>query len=156
MTLDGSGLDFATYLNSAMRNNDDGCFSGNGAWIWIFLLILLGGNGNFFGNRGDATADRVDAKIAEARAAGLSDEAILQAINGNQTAIQTLATTFNTDINSVQQALCALNGGIDKLSGQIGLSGQQVINAVQTGNMGLIQQLMSCLNIAQAGFSERK
>lgn len=68
----------------------------------------------------------------------------MDAIRGNQTAIQTLATTFNTDIGNVQQALCALNGGIDKLSGQIGLSGQQVINAIQTGNMSLTQQLMSC------------
>ena len=55
-----------------------------------------------------------------------------------------LVTTFNTDISNVQQSLCALNGGIDKLSGQIGLSGQQVINAIQMGNMNLVQQLMSC------------
>ena len=111
---------------------------------------MLGGGGWNFGNRaGNLTNDAavtgaIDAAIQKARADGLGEQAIMDAIRGNQTAIQTLATTFNTDIGNVQQALCALNGGIDKLSGQIGLSGQQVINAIQTGNMSLTQQLMSC------------
>lgn len=148
----GSGLDFATFMNSALRNNDDGMWGGNGGLLWIFLLILFGGGGwGGFGNRGAgnltndaAITGALDAAIQKARADGLGEQAILDAIRGNQTAIQTLATTFNTDISNVQQSLCALNGGIDKLSGQIGLSGQQVINAIQTGNMSLIQQLMSC------------
>ncbi len=152
----GSGLDFATFMNSALRNGNcgDNMWGGQNGLLWIFLLLLLfGWGGNGYGNRGQAVNDRavtetVDAAIQKARADGLSDQAILDAIRGNQTAIQTLATTFNTDITAVQQALCALNGGLDKISGQIGLSGQQVINAIQTGNMNIIQQLMNCLNIA--------
>ena len=146
----GSCLDFATFMNSALRNNGDDMWGGNNGLLWIFLLILLGGGGWNFGNRaGNLTNDAavtgaIDAAIQKARADGLGEQAIMDAIRGNQTAIQTLATTFNTDIGNVQQALCALNGGIDKLSGQIGLSGQQVINAIQTGNMSLTQQLMSC------------
>ena len=154
----GSGLDFATFMNSALRNGNcgDNMWGGQNALLWIFLLLLFGWGGNGYGNRGQAgqlTNDRavtetVDAAIQKARADGLSDQAILDAIRGNQTAIQTLATTFNADINAIQQALCALNGGLDKISGQIGLSGQQVINAIQTGNMNIVQQLMNCLNIA--------
>lgn len=148
----GSGLDFATFMNSALRNNDDGVWSGNGGLLWIFLLILFGGWGNGFNNRGQAgqlTNDAaitgaVDAAIQRARADGISDSMLMEAVKGNQTVIQTLANTFNTDISNVQQSLCALNGGIDKLSGQIGLSGQQVINAIQMGNLNLVQQLMSC------------
>lgn len=152
----GSGLDFATFMNSALRNNDDGMWGGNGGLLWIFLLILFGGWGNSFGNRGqagqltndEAITGAIDAAIQRARADGISDSMLMEAVRGNQTAIQTLATTFNTDISNVQQSLCALNGGIDKLSGQIGLSGQQVINAIQTGNMSLMQQLMNCLKLA--------
>lgn len=147
----GSGLDFATFMNSALRNNDDGMWGGNGGLLWIFILLLFGGGNWGFGNRGAgnltndaAITGALDAAIQKARADGLGEQTILDAVRGNQTAIQTLATTFNTDIGNVQQALCALNGGIDKLSGQIGLSGQQVINAIQTGNMSLTQQLMSC------------
>lgn len=147
----GSGLDFATFMNSALRNNDDGMWGSNGGLLWIFILLLFGGGNWGFGNRGTgnltndaAITGALDAAIQKARADGLGEQTILDAVRGNQTAIQTLATTFNTDIGNVQQALCALNGGIDKLSGQIGLSGQQVINAIQTGNMSLTQQLMSC------------
>ena len=144
-------LDLAGLLQNSVKGNNNGWLGGNGdgSFLLLFLLILFGGWGNGFSNRGQAVNDRavtetVDAAIQKARADGLSDQAILDAIRGNQTAIQTLATTFNTDINAVQQALCALNGGLDKISGQIGLSGQQVINAIQTGNMNIIQQLMNC------------
>ena len=142
----GSGLDFATFMNSALRNNDNGMFgNSNGGLLWIFLLLLFGWGGNGFGNRGQTANDAtVDAAIQRARADGLSDQSILDAIRGNETVIQTLATTFNTDIGNIQQSLNAISGGIDRLSGQVGLSGQQVISAVQTGNMNLIQQLMSC------------
>ena len=148
----GSMLDLAGLLQNSMRRNDgDGMFGGDG-FILLFLLILFGGWGGNGWNRGQAgqltndaaVTGAVDAAIQRARADGISDSMIMDAIRGNQTAIQTLATTFNTDIGNVQQALCTLNGGIDKLSGQIGLSGQQVINAIQTGNMSLTQQLMSC------------
>lgn len=148
----GSSLDLATLLQNSVRRNDgDGMFGGDG-FLLLFILLLFGGGGWGWGNRGQAgqltndaaVTGAVDAAIQRARADGLSDQAILDAIRGNQTAIQTLATTFNTDITAVQQALCSLNGGIDKLSGQIGLSGQQVINAIQTGNMSLTQQLMNC------------
>ena len=151
----GSGLDFATFMNSALRNGNcsDNMWGGQNALLWIFLLLLFGWGGNGYGNRGAVGNDRavtetVDAAIQKARADGVSDSMLMDAIKGNQSAIQTLATTFNADINAIQQALCALNGGLDKISGQIGLSGQQVINAIQTGNMNIIQQLMNCLNIA--------
>lgn len=150
----GSGLDFATFMNSALRNGNcsDNMWGGQNGLLWIFLLLLFGWGGNGYGNRGQAgqlTNDRavtetVEAAIQKARADSVSDSMLMDAIKGNQSAIQTLATTFNTDINAIQQALCALNGGLDKISGQIGLSGQQVINAIQTGNMNIIQQLMNC------------
>lgn len=164
----GSMLDLAGLLQNSMRRNDgDGIFGGDG-FILLFLLILFGGWGGNGWNRGQAgqltndaaVTGAVDAAIQRARADGISDSMIMDAIRGNQTAIQTLATTFNTDIGNVQQALCALNGGIDKLSGQIGLSGQQVINAIQLGNQSILQQLATCCcNIREnltAGFNEVK
>ena len=152
----GSMLDLAGLLQNSVKGNNNGWLSGNGdgSFLLLFLLILFGGwGGNGYGNRGQAVNDRavtetVEAAIQKARADGVSDSMLMDAIKGNQSAIQTLATTFNADINAIQQALCALNGGLDKISGQIGLSGQQVINAIQTGNMNIIQQLMNCLNIA--------
>lgn len=142
----GSGLDFATFMNSALRNGNcgDNMWGGQNGLLWIFLLLLFGWGGNGYGNRGQAVNETVESAIQKARADGVSDNMLMDAIKGNQSAIQTLATTFNTDITAVQQSLCALNGGLDKISGQIGLSAQQVINAIQTGNMNIVQQLMNC------------
>ena len=142
----GSGLDFATFINSAMKNcgeNNDSMWGGNGL-LWIFLLLLFGWGNNGFNNNGRAAEGNIDAAIERARANGLSDQAILEAVKGNQTVIQTLASTFNTDNATIQQSLNVLNSGVDKLSGQIGLNGSQVVNAIQLGNQNLIQQLMSC------------
>ncbi len=146
-----SGLDFATFMNSALRNNDDGMWGGNGGWLWIFLLILFGGNGNFFnrGNPGQAVNDAavtgaIDAAIQKARADGLSDQVVVEAVKGNGNAIQQLATTLNVDLSTIKTTLCSLDKGVAQLSGDIGMSAQQIINAIQNGNMQISSQLANC------------
>ena len=46
--------------------------------------------------------------------------------------------------SQIQQAICSVNNSITQLSGQVGMSGQQIINAIQQGNMGLASQLAQC------------
>ena len=136
----GNGLDFATFMNSAIRNNEDGMWSGNGGLLWIFLLILFWGNGGMWGNRNGQTAadvavgEAVEKAVAKARADGLSDQVIVDAVNGNGDAIRQLATTLNCDLGSIKTTLCSLDKGIAQIGGQIGMSSQQIINAVQAGN----------------------
>ena len=71
-------------------------------------------------------------------------DVLLQAINGNATAISQLATTLNCDINAVQAALNSLGTQIQSVGNQVGLSGQQIINAIQAGNCSIANQLASC------------
>ena len=133
----------------SMMNN--GGFGGNGNWIWIiFLFFLYGWNRNgFFGNNGVAGEGTI-ASTAER-------EMLLQAINGNGTAIGNLATTLNCDINSVKEAINAVQSSICSVGNQVGLTGQQVINAIQQGNMSLAQQFAQCccdnkLLVTQMGY----
>lgn len=133
----------------SMMNN--GGFGGNGNWIWIiFLFFLYGWNRNgFFGNNGVAGEGTI-ASTAER-------EMLLQAINGNGAAIGNLATTLNCDINSVKDAINAVQSSICSVGNQVGLTGQQVINAIQQGNMGLAQQFAQCccdnkLLVTQMGY----
>lgn len=152
MSNGGSALDFAAYINSALRNADDNeGLGGNGGLLWIFLLILFwgGSNGGMFGNRNGAVTDvavgeAVEKAVAQARANGLSDQVITDAVQGNNLAISQLATTLNCDFNQVNNVLNTISGGIDKLSGQMGLSSQQIINSVQSGNAALSTALQSC------------
>lgn len=147
----GSGLDFATFVNSAMnRKNEDGMLGDNGL-LWIFLLILFGGwGGNGFGNRNNtpatdvAVGEAVQKAVAEARADGLSDQVIIEAIKGNSTAINQLATTLNCDMNSIKTALGSLDKSILQVGNQLGMSTQQIINAVQSGNCEITRAIENC------------
>lgn len=62
---------------------------------------------------------------------------MLQAINGNSTAVSQLASTLHCDVNQIQSTLCSI-------SNAVGLSGQQIINAVQSGNATIASQIASC------------
>ena len=146
----GSGLDMATFLNTAM-NRDDGMF-GNNSLLWLFIMILffgIGGNG-LWGNRNNATAtdvavgEAVQKAVAEARADGLSDQVIVDAVKGNGAAINQLATTLNCDVNSIKTTLCALDKSILQVGNQLGMSTQQIINAVQAGNCEITRAIENC------------
>lgn len=127
----------------AMNKNNNG-WGGEGGWfMWIIFLFFLmgwGGNGNFgFGRNGMGTGF-----LANEISNDYGRDLLLQAINGNRSAIDTLASTLNCSVNSIQQAICALQGKIQDVGNQVGLSSQQVINAVQNGNCSISQQLAAC------------
>lgn len=126
-----SSMDPATLL--AMMNN--GGFGG-GNWMWIiFLFFLYGwGGGGFFGNRGLGSEINGD----------YGRTLLLQAINGNGSAISQLATTLNCDINAVQTAINSLQTSIQSVGNQVGMSGMQTVNAIQAGNQQLAAQLAQC------------
>lgn len=133
----GNGIDASTLL--AMMNGNGGGF-GNGNWMWIIFLFFLygwGGNG-MFGNRGGLGSLGNEINNDYGRSL------LLQAINGNGTAISQLATTLNCDVNAIQSAINSIASNIQSVSAQVGMSGQQVINAIQAGNQTLASQLAQC------------
>ena len=132
-------------------NRDDG-FGGNNSLLWLFIMILffgIGGN-NPWGNRNNATtadvavSEAVQKAVAEARADGLSDQVIVDAVKGNGAAINQLATTLNCDINTIKTTLCSLDKSILQVGNQLGMSTQQIINAVQAGNCEITRAIESC------------
>lgn len=123
-----NGMDPAALM--AMMNN--GGF-GNGSWIWvIFLFFLYGWGGNGMFGRGNG----IDS--------GLGTDLVMQAVNGNRSAISDLAGRLNCDINSVNTAINAVQSSVQNVGSQVGMSGLQVINAIQSGNQTLASQLAQC------------
>ena len=122
----------------AMMNNSG---FGNGNWIWVLFLILLFGR-NGFGGYGDnaVSTGYLSNQITNTSGRDL----LMQAINGNGSAIQNLANTLNCDINSIKCAINGIQNSICQVGNQVGMSGQQIINAIQQGNMGLTQQIAQC------------
>ena len=122
--------------------NNNGFGGENGIWGVIYLAIICSifgwnGNGGFgFGGRGNG----IPAELAgnEGR------ELLMSAIQGNGNAIQQIASSLNCSTQQVQTALC-------NIQNSVGLTGTQIINAIQSGNSGIVNQLSTCCcNILQA------
>ena len=129
----------------AMMNNRGG-FGGEGGWfMWIIFLFFLMGWGNNgwggFGGRGNAAGD---AALGNLINNDNGRELLMQAIQGNNAAINQLASTLNCSIGQVQQAINAVMGQVQQVGNQVGMSGQQIINAIQAGNCQIAQQIASC------------
>lgn len=69
---------------------------------------------------------------------------LLQAINGNGQAISQLASTLNCDINAVQGAINQVQSSIQSVGSQVGMTSQQVINAVQASTCQIGHQIAEC------------
>lgn len=131
-------------LFASMMNGNNG-FGGNGNWMWVvflFFLYPLMRNGGFWGNN-DGNPGNLGS-LGNLVNNDSGRELLMQAINGNGNALRDLAAMLNTSTSSVQQAICGVNNSITQLSGQVGMSGQQIINAIQLGNQGLAAQLAQC------------
>lgn len=121
----------------AMNNNG---FGGQGGWfMWVIFLALLWGRGGFGGYGGDGTGF-----LASQLNNDYGRDVLLQAINGNGTAISQLATTLNCDINAVQAALTSLGTQIQSVGNTVGLTGQQIVNAIQAGNCDIASKIAAC------------
>lgn len=148
MNMNGQGLDLATFINSALDRNSgsSGWGNGDGGFLWILLVLLLGGGrwGNFGGGNGSGGAGDVDRAVAQARADGLSDQVVIDAVRGNETAISQLASTLHCDVNAIQTVLCGMDKSILQVANQVGLNSTQIINAVQAGNCQITQAIADC------------
>lgn len=145
-------------LVSALANKDnDGLGGGNGL-LWIFLLILFWGGGNGFYNRGgDAAVEgQVEAAIAKAEARGLSDTAVLNAIQGNKEAVAQIANTLGVQFEAVRSTLASMTNGICDLGYKLGQDTASLMSAISGGNASLSRQLADCCCATQRSMDSIK
>ena len=128
------------YACMAMMNNNG--WGNNGMWwIWMILLWAIWG-GNGFGNgfgRGNGAGF-----LANQLNNDTNTTMLLQAINGNKAAIDSLSTTLHCDVSQLQSALTMINSSVDKISGDVKLSSCEVINAITSGDAALASKLAEC------------
>ena len=139
-----SSLDPNVLLASMMNGNNG--FGGNGSWMWViflFFLYPLMRNGGLWGNNGFG-GDGNLGSLGNLVNNDAGRELLMQAINGNNAAIRDLANMTGAQTSAIQQAICSVNNSITQLGGQVGMSGQQIINSIQLGNQGLAAQLAQC------------
>lgn len=133
--------------NVLLAMNRNGGFGGEGGWfMWvIFLFFLMGWGGNGWGgfgnNRGNLAGDAALGNLINNDS---GRELLMSAIQGNGNAINQLASTLNCDINSVKSAINGVMSQIQGVGNQIGMSSQQIINAIQAGNCQIASKLADC------------
>lgn len=138
----GGGKSLDPNLVAALMNNRGNQDSWGGAgcwWIWIILLFFVWGGwgGNGFGNR---NGGGLPAELNN----DAGREMLMNAIQGNGTAINQLASSLNCSTQQLQSAICNIQGQIQQVGNQVGMSSQQIINAVQSGNNQLLTQIAQC------------
>lgn len=141
-----NGIDATTAL--LLGNN--GGFGGMNNPMWMmfmypfilpFLSMYGGGFGGFNGFGGNNNGVGF---LANQLNNDAGRDLILQAVNGRADALGQLAQITNTDVNSVREAINIVNSKLGEVGAQVGMSGLQVINAVQSGNATLGRQLCEC------------
>lgn len=123
-------------LMAAMANNG-GFGGGGGWWAWIILMALWGGNG--FGRNGQDTQE-----ILSTLNGDQGRQMLMSAIEGNSTAISQLASTLHCDVTAIQSALNAVQASICQVGNTVGMTGMQIVNAVQAGDASLASKLAEC------------
>lgn len=131
------------------KNGNNG-FGGDGSWLlWViflfFLFPLMGrgvwGNGFGGGNEGGCPSG---AGLANLINNDNGRELLMSAIQGNGQAINNLATNLNCSVGQIQQAINGVSAKVAEVGCQVGLSSQQIINAIQAGNASIASQMAQC------------
>lgn len=119
---------------------------GGGNWIWIiflFFLYPLMRNGGLFGNMGQNCGSCLG-PLANMVNNNDGRDLIMQAINGNGSAVQRLATMFGTKADMIQSAICQVNNSVAQVGCKIDSSTGALLNAGTQNTMTLANQLATC------------
>lgn len=147
----GGGQDATTAM--AMMNNNP--------WMYLVMLALFG-NGAFGNNRGAGVNGVLDMETQNklnSLQSQINDnnnnQWAREAIQGNGFAISQLAQNLNVDANSLREAINTVNFAIANLGSQNGMGFAGVTNAINLGNLNIIQQLKDCCCATQKQILEQ-
>lgn len=149
----GGSNDTATAM--AMMNNNP--------WMYLVMLALFGG-GNW-GNRGNngildmETQSKLNSLTSQINDNN-NNQWAREAIQGNTFAISQLSQSLGVDYNALQGAINNVVMAVTNLGTQTGMGFAGVTNAINLGNLNLIQQLKDCCcnvktQILQQGYEGR-
>lgn len=140
----GGGSDTATAM--AMMNNNP--------WMYLVMLALFS-NGGFGNNNGAAVNGVLDmetqnklnslqSQINDNNNNAWAREAITSNGNRAEFAISQLSQNLGVGVAELRQAIAGIGAGIAQLGSQNGMGFAGVTNAINLGNLNLVQQLKDC------------
>ena len=126
------------------------CMNGGGMggynspfWALIMLAFLRqwGCDGN--GNNGCLTQNQLS-QIQDTLNTNNGNQMLLNAITGNGTTVKELASAINCNYNAVQAAISGIQQAICNLGSKNDMSAMQIVNAINSGNAAMANQLSNC------------
>ena len=145
---------------AAMMNNNQWA---SNPFIYLVFLMMFGRNG-LWGNNGSGLQDaEIQSKLNQLSTQmqdGNNTGLLMDAVKGNNTALQTLSANLNCDYNQLQSAVNSVQSAIQQVSGNVGFSAERVINAANLGDLNIVQQLKDCCcqtqqNIVKMGYDNQ-
>lgn len=125
------------------RDNQDR-FGGAGCWwMWILLLFFLFGGRGFGNNWANGEHPFINGLPSQLNG-DAGRELLMQAIQGNRSAIEQIANALNCNFNQLNNSVCSIQRAIDNVAGQVGMSTQSIINAVQSQGCTIGNQISTC------------
>ncbi len=122
----------------------------NNPWMYLVMMAWLG-NGGFGGNRGAGVNGVLDMETQNklnSLQAQINDnnnnQWAREAIQGNTFAISQLSQNLGVNYNALAAAIGNVKDAIFQLGAQSGMGFAGVTNAINLGNLNLIQQLKDC------------
>ena len=115
--------------------------------VWMYMMRWM--NGGEWGNNGqynamEASTQRQIQTLADQMNDNHTSDLIMQAIQGNNNAIQEVSTRLGCDLNAISSAVQGVRSDIASVGSQLGFSAERIINAVNQGDCGVIQALKDC------------
>lgn len=168
--------DLATAMAFASRNNNDPMAvaammnGGMGQWANnpFAYMMMLGMFRFMYGDGWNNSGNKVQDAEIQAKLNALSNQMsdnhntdlMMSAINGNGADLKTLASNLNCDFNALQSSICGIQAALQQVGGQVGYSAEKVINAINLGDLNIIQQFKDCCcqtqqNIIRMGYENQ-
>lgn len=138
----GNGME-GMMLGSMMN----GGMNGGGMWnnpIWAIAFLAALRNGGIFGNDGGNGCNTQLSQIQDTLNTNQGNTLLMDAIKGNSAEIGQLATAINCNYNAVQTAINAVQSAICNVGSKNDMNAMQTINAINSGDTMLANQLSSC------------
>ena len=114
----------------------------NNPWIYLVMLALFSNGG--FGNNGNRTFEAQLASMQNQINDNNNNQNLREAIQGNGFALSQLAQNLNVDTNALREAITTVNFGIANLGNTTGMGFAAVQNAINLGQLNMVQQLKDC------------
>lgn len=118
--------------------------------VWLYMMRWM--NGGDWGNNGgdgcykalEASTQRQIQTLQDQMQDNHTSDLLMQAIQGNNNAIQEAATRLGCDVNAIASSIQGVRSDIATVGSQLGFSSERIINAVNQGDCGVIQALKDC------------